>query len=98
MTGELKQPFTDPSPSKLPLLVLVTIAGWFPILGVLMSSAIAHLGGCQVYEDGPRQCLVLGVDLGGLALSLGMTGFYFIFTWPVAILSLVLWWRYHPEQ
>ena len=96
MTENVEEPSVRTSPSKLPLVVLVTIVGWFPVIDVLICSTIAQIGHCQVSEDGPRQCLLFGADLGELAYSLGVTGWFFMFTWPVAILSVVLWllwWR-----
>ena len=71
--------------------VLTGVVGWFPVLSVLACAAIAQIGHCQVDEGGVHPCLVFGRDMGELAYGLGMMGWFFLMTFPVALISIVLW-------
>ena len=70
---------------------ITSVVGWFPVLSVLACAAIARIGHCQVNEGGPQPCHVFGADVGALAYGLGVMGWAFLVTFPLVLVSIVLW-------
>jgi hypothetical protein len=70
---------------------LVTgVIGWFPVASIIACSVIAQIGHCQVNEGGPQPCYVAGRDMGETAYELGVLGWCFLITFPLALISIVL--------
>jgi hypothetical protein len=74
--------------TSLILILLVTFA---PVLGVLVSAAIASAAGCSVNEAAVTPCIVFGADIGGLLSTLFVGGWYMFFTFPIGVLALSVW-------
>ena len=73
---------------------LVTIVAWAPAVAVVLAYTIGNWAGCRVDEAAAYPCLIGSVDIGGLLYLMGVSGWYFLATWPVAVLSLLFWTGY----
>ena len=80
------------------LLVLgaavVTIVAWAPAVAVVLAYVVSGLTGCRIDEASVHPCQVGPVDIGGLLYLMGMSGWYFLATWPVAFLAILFWTVY----
>jgi hypothetical protein len=72
-------------------IAFVSLLGWLPVLSILVAAAIAAAGHCQGTEAGAGSCMLLGADFGGIVYALGVSGWFFLQTWPLALASIVLW-------
>lgn len=70
---------------------LVTIVAWAPAVAVVVAYTVAGWAGCQVDEASAHSCLIGPVDVGGLLYLMGVSGWYFLATWPVAFLAVLFW-------
>lgn len=62
-----------------------------PLAGVLLSTLIAGVLGCELSEGAVEPCSLLGLDIGGLLSSLFFTGWFALFTLPLIAVILALW-------
>jgi hypothetical protein len=67
---------------------LILLLSVFPLLSVLVTSAIASIGGCQVNEAFVQPCVILGIDLGGLLYGMGVLGWLMLVTLPAGAIAL----------
>ncbi|MEM8982169.1 MAG: hypothetical protein AAGC71_04030 [Pseudomonadota bacterium] len=74
--------------------VSLTIVGLaiLPLGSVLLASAIASYGDCQLHEGGVNPCVVFGSDVGGTLYSMFVMGWLGLLTLPLGIGSLLLYW------
>lgn len=72
-------------------LCVVTLVGWAPLAGVLVSSLVANSFGCTLNEAGTHPCVVAGVDWGGLLGFMFVAGWLMLVTWPLMLLTFVAW-------
>lgn len=68
-------------------LILLGIA---PLLGLALVGAVAALADCRVHEVFAQPCIILGMDWGGGLYSLGVMGWAFFLTAPLALAGMVL--------
>ena len=61
----------------------------FPMLCVLLASAIAQASGSRLDEGSAHQCIVFGVDIGGLLYGLFVMGWLSLLTVPTGVLGLI---------
>lgn len=73
------------------IAAVITVLAWAPAVSVFLAYAVASATGCRVDEGSVHPCVVGGVDIGGLLYSLGLMGWLFIATLPVAALSVLFW-------
>ncbi len=86
--------------TEIPAFLSIEIVLWpaiFCILGFVVATA-ASLYGCTISAQGPKECVLLGVDIGGFLHPLWALGIYVVyaFIWvPIGlvILALVRWVR-----
>ena len=78
----------------LSVAAVLTIVAWAPVLGVAVASWVAGRAGCQLDEGSVHPCPIGPFDVGGLLYSLGVSGWLFLSTWPLAIASVVFWVGY----
>ncbi len=81
---------------RLLLLVatLVTFVTWAPAVAVVLAYAVGGWAGCRVDEASAYPCPIGTVDVGGLLYLMGISGWYFLATWPVAFLAILFWTGY----
>lgn len=77
------------------LALLWALYTFGPILGMLLSTAVAGWAGCELNEGGIYPCVVLGVDIGaGLNFLFVLTWFALV-TLPTGLIAggaaLVFW-------
>jgi hypothetical protein len=63
----------------------------FPIVCVLIVSAVSAICGCTVNESSPTPCVVFGVDIGRPLYILRVMGWLGIVTLPSGGIALVLY-------
>jgi hypothetical protein len=61
----------------------------FPMLCVLLASAIAQATGSRLDEGSAHPCIVFGVDVGGLLYGLFVMGWLSLVTLPTGVLGLI---------
>lgn len=75
-------------------MVAGIVFAFLPVLGVLLASGVATLGGCDLNEGSVNACVVLGMDMGGTLYVLFVMGWYALVTLPlgmgVAAIGLLL--------
>lgn len=73
------------------LLGAILFIALLPVLSVLMASAIATIGNCEVNEAYVTPCNIAGMDFGGLAYSLGVMGWLGLATLPLGATGVAIW-------
>ncbi len=73
------------------LMVATVLICVLPIISVLLSTAIASLGGCKLDEASVHPCVVAGVDIGEALGVMFITGWFAIATLPVLGISAFVW-------
>ena len=73
--------------------VIIWLAGLslLPMAAILLTAALAAAFGCEVIDDAPTQCLVLGANAGGLLSGLLSIGSLVHLTIPFLMLLLAAW-------
>lgn len=69
----------------------MTILATIPFLSSFASTALAGALGCSVNEHSAKGCVLGGWDLNSLIHGLHLFIFAVVFTWPAALVALVLW-------
>jgi len=72
------------------LATLLILTGLSPVIALSVMSLIAAIGGCRVQEGFPEPCMIAGQDWGGALHALGMSGWAFFLTAPIALAGMVL--------
>ncbi len=72
-------------------LCVLTVVGWAPFAGVLVSSLLAEAFGCTLNEAGTHPCVVAGIDWGGALSTMFVLGWLMLVTWPLMLLTPVAW-------
>lgn len=72
-------------------LCVLTVVGWAPLLGVLLSSLFSNYFGCTLNEAGAQPCVVGGVDYGEALSVMFVAGWFMLVTWPFMLLTAVAW-------
>jgi len=70
---------------------VVTVAGWAPVMSILVCAVLARLSHCEVTEAAVQPCPVAGFRLGALLYRLGVFGWTFLASWPMALAAGPLW-------
>lgn len=75
---------------KFPLLLLSTsfIVGILPLLSVLISGFIAHLGGCNIHEGFATVCNIGPFEVGQLLTNMVVAGWLMFVSLPLGMLGL----------
>jgi hypothetical protein len=73
---------------------LLTVVAWAPGVSVVVASLVARWAGCELDEATVHPCRIGPVDAGGLLNSLGVAGWLFLATWPLALASVLFWLGY----
>ncbi len=73
------------------IAAVLTVVAWAPAIAVVATYGIASLAGCEVDEASVHPCRVGPVDIGGLLYGLGVSGWFFLGTWPLAVASILFW-------
>lgn len=68
------------------LIVLYSVA---PILCVIISSGIALATGSQLDESGSHPCIICGVDVGGILVTMFVCGWFSLVTIPTGLLAML---------
>ena len=66
------------------------VLGLIPVLSLAAASVIASIGGCRLHEGFTEICLIGGRDWGSTLYALGLTGWFFFLTAPIALAGFVL--------
>ena len=72
------------------LSILMMLAGLVPLTGPGLATVVAGLAGCHLHERVAWPCPIAGVDVGGTLHALGMTGWLFFLTAPIALAGCCL--------
>ena len=72
------------------LMIASVVYAILPILSVLVASALATIGGCDVNEGSAQACMLLGMDIGGLLYTLFVSGWFAFITVPQGFVGLVI--------
>ena len=67
------------------IILCIILIGISPILVAILSGTVAASFGCEVNEGMVNPCVIGGVDYGETFYTLGVAGWFFFFTIPVAI-------------
>jgi hypothetical protein len=62
-----------------------------PILAVLVATALASIGHCDLDEGSVHPCILLGHDFGGVLYPMFVSGWFGLMTLPVLAAALLLW-------
>ena len=78
---------------KLMVWALATILlfGALPLVSLLLSMIIASPFGCRLDEGNVHPCMILGFDFGALLYAMAVSGWFALFTVPLAGLALIVW-------
>lgn len=73
--------------------VIIWLAGLslLPMAAILLTAVLAAGLGCEVIDDAPTQCLVLGADAGGLLSGLLSVGSLVHLTIPLLMFVIAAW-------
>jgi hypothetical protein len=72
-------------------LCVLTVVGWAPLAGVLLSGLFASAFGCTLNEAGVYPCVVAGIDWGSMLATMFVAGWLMLVTWPLMLLTFVAW-------
>jgi hypothetical protein len=74
-------------------IVYGIIVSWmvFPVVCVLIATAISAIFGCTVTESSPEPCIVFGIDMGRMLHILAVMGWLGIITLPSGGIALALY-------
>jgi hypothetical protein len=72
----------------LGLIALIALA---PVLSVVLSSVLAHWGGCAVDEGGSHPCMIGGKDWGEALYTMFVLGWFMLLTLPAGALAFAIW-------
>lgn len=72
-------------------LVLIVLIGVFPVISVVVSSAIAEANGCVLHEGSANPCIVFGADWGDTLYTMFVMGWALLFTIPASTVLLGIW-------
>jgi hypothetical protein len=90
-------PLPLPVPKRFPwilysiLLILILAFAFAPIGSVILCSVIANAYGCKVDEGSVHPCIINGQDYGHFLYSLGVSGWFMLFTLPAGLFAFVIW-------
>lgn len=70
-------------------LVLILI-GLSPVFGLALMSLLAWIGDCSIHEGFAQTCMIAGSDWGETLYALGVGGWMFFLTAPIALAGLAL--------
>lgn len=73
------------------LLILIVLFGIAPILGAVVSEAIASANGCTLNEGTQSVCMIGGSDWGGALYSMFVLTWFLLATLPLAGGALIVW-------
>jgi hypothetical protein len=73
------------------VLVLIVVVAMAPLGVSAYGSALAERHGCAVSAGFISECIIDGVDKGSELHALAAAGLYALFTWPLALVLLVVW-------
>jgi hypothetical protein len=73
------------------VLVLIVVIAMAPLAVSAYGSMLAGQHGCAVSAGFISACIIDGVDKGAELHGLAAAGLYTLFTWPLALLMLVVW-------
>ncbi len=73
------------------LMVGAVLICVLPIIAVLLSTAIASLGGCRLDEASAHPCVVAGFDIGEALSAMFITGWLAVGTLPLLGMAALVW-------
>lgn len=73
------------------LLILIILFGFAPLLGVVISEAIASANGCALNEGTQSVCMIGGSDWGGTLYSMFVLTWFLLATLPLAGGAFIVW-------
>jgi hypothetical protein len=73
------------------MLVLIVVVAMAPLGVSAYGTALAEQHDCAVSAGFISECMINGVDKGTELHQLAAAGLYAVFTWPLALLMLVVW-------
>ncbi len=71
--------------------ILFTLAGFAPLISVLLAAGVAALFHCKVGNGQALPCLVAGLDITPGLVRMGMFGWWEIVAWILLIPASLLW-------
>lgn len=71
------------------IFALCMLLGVAPIFSMLIATGIASASGCMLNEGGSYPCLFLGVDLGETLNVMFVGAWFFLLTFPLAIVGII---------
>jgi hypothetical protein len=72
-------------------LILILMFTFAPVGSVILCGIIAHAYGCKVDEGSAHPCMINGQDYGQLVYTLGVSGWFMLFTLPAGLFAFVIW-------
>jgi hypothetical protein len=92
----MSEPMTSVRPRsalRWPVIILtvLTVIAFGPIVSALGAGAIAQSHGCILNEGDVHPCIVMGVDIGGQLHGMGVMGWLFLMTMPLAAVAIIGW-------
>ena len=78
---------------RINAIVYGIIVSWaaFPLVSVLIATAVSAICGCTINEGSPMPCVIFGVDMGKVLYTLGVMGWLAIITLPTGGIAFVLY-------
>ncbi len=73
------------------IIVCIILIGISPVLVAILSGTVAASFGCEVNEGRVNPCVIGGVDYGETFYTLGVAGWFFFFTIPVAVVLFAIY-------
>jgi hypothetical protein len=72
------------------LAIILTLGG-LPLVSMLLALGFADAFDCGINEGSVQPCIVFGHDFGGLLYPMALSGWFAMFTIPLAGLALIVW-------
>jgi hypothetical protein len=70
---------------------MILLFGALPLLSLLLAMTIASPFGFQLDEGNVHPCVIFGLDFGALLYAMAVSGWFALFTMPLAGLALIVW-------
>ena len=73
------------------LFALIVLLGMLPLFTTLFAVGIAEANGCTISESVLTPCVIGGTDWGYWLQFGGISVFYILLTFPVALILFIVW-------
>lgn len=70
---------------------LIVLLAFAPIITTIIGVSIAGANGCQINEANVSPCVINGTDYGSTMQSLGMSFWFTLYSFPLAIVLFIVW-------